>query len=333
MGLEVTQRKGKEGNRWFNERPDGEEIVKWFADAVEMPEGLDYAHYVAGVTLIPGKEKSNEPRGFNEDTGAPMFTEVENLVFTPYIKVETRVQFWHDLMAANPDWLGVIEPVAPLKPDPHLPPGFSRLRVATAEDRVTAFTTCTMKVTVYKRSSVEWETITNQLTGEKQRIRVGETVRDPAPATKMVPMLGRYGPDVHALEKAETGAVGRALGMAGMLVVPGTGVATAEDMRELAEQEGISPVAREERPPSPEGRASLDAGLEPTHEELVARAESVIGQLKDKDEPAFTLFLAWCKETGHAGKVREQKDADLKLLIRRAEREIERLEGKGGEGG
>lgn len=332
MAVEIVERKGKEGNRWFNERPGGEEVVAWFKDAVVMPEGLDHAHYVAGVTLIPGKEKSNEPRGFKD--GYPTFTEVENLVFTPYIKVETRVQFWHDRMAANADdWLGVIEPVAPQKPDPHLPPGFARLRVATSEDRVTAFVTCTMKVTVYERSSVRWETVTNQRTGEKRRVRVGNALIDPAPATKMVPMLGRYGPDVHALEKAETGAVGRALGMAGMLVVPGTGVATAEDMRELAEQEGISPVAREERPPSPEGRASLDAGLEPTHDELVTRAESVIGQLKEKDEAAFTLFLAWCKESGHAGKVREMKDADLKLLIRKAEREIETLEGKVADGG
>jgi hypothetical protein len=331
MGDEIQLRQGREGNRWFNERPDGDAVAKWFETALEMPEGLKHEHYVAGVTLIPGKEKSNEPRGFGEN-GFPLFTEVTNLVFTPYVKVETRVQFFHDLMEKHRDeWLGVIEPVEPAKPSATLPPGFSRISVANG-DRATNFITCTMKVTVFKRSTVEWKEIVNQRTGEKVRVRVGETIIDPAPATKMVPTLSYGNADVHLLEKAETGAVGRALGMAGMLVVPGTGVATAEDMREVVDNEGVSPEGREERPPR-EGGAGLDAAAEPTHAELVTMAEAAITKLKGLDEPAFTLFLAWCKESGYSGKVSEMKDPDLKVVIRKAEREVEALEAKAAENG
>lgn len=326
MGVEVSIRKGREGNRWYNERPSAEDVTKWFKEAVTLPEGLKAEDYIGGVVLISGKEKSQEPRGFNEQTGFPIFTEVENLVFTPYVKVETRVALFHDLMRQKEgEWLGVIEPVTPEKPQANLPPGFSIMKVQDG-DKVTTFLTCTMKVTVFKRSTVQWRTLRNQRTGEATLVREGETLIDPAPATKMVPIKGRFGADIHSLEKAETGAVGRALGMAGMLILPGTGVATAEDMREAGEQEGVSSVAREEAPPSPEGRAALDASTEPTHDELVARAESLIGQLKKRDEPTFTLFLAWCKESGYQGKVSEMKDADLKVVIRKVERDLEQLD-------
>jgi hypothetical protein len=43
---------------------------------------------------------------------------------------------------------------------------------------------------------------------------------------------GYFVPDVNAMMKAETGSLARALGMMGMLSLPGSGIATAEDMNE-----------------------------------------------------------------------------------------------------
>lgn len=317
-------RVGKEGNRWYNERPNGEAIAEWFSTAVEIPEGLKAESYVAGVVLIPGKEKANEPWGFN-DRGLPMWQEVENLVFTPYMKVETRVQFFHDLMAANDDWLGVIEPVEPEEPNGKLPPGFSRIVVAEKDKAQVPFVTCTMKVTVYKRSTVETRTRLDTRTGVLHTSRTGETLIDAAPATKMVPLLDRWKKaDPHALEKAETGAVGRALGMSGMLVIPGTGIATAEDMQQALGQEAASGVeAGAETAPAAEGSAARDVGTEPSHAELVALASSTVNALKEADEARYTTFLAWVQERKFGTKVGTMPDPALKELIKKAEGELE----------
>jgi hypothetical protein len=59
-----------------------------------------------------------------------------------------------------------------------------------------------------------------------------------APATKVVPVVAWEKVDPFAIMKAETGAVGRALGMAGMLVIPGSGIATAEDVQEAEQLPG-----------------------------------------------------------------------------------------------
>lgn len=317
-------RVGKEGNRWYNERPKGDDIAEWFATAVEMPDGLDHKSYVAGVVLIPGKEKADEIVGYN-DRGLPMFTEVENLVFTPYMKVETRVQFWHDLMAKHAEeWLGVIEPVEPEEGAAKLPPGFSRILVKDKDGEV-PFVTCTMKATVFERATVEIKEFRNTKTGKVEMRVEGTPVMDPAPATKMVPLLNRWkSADPHALEKAETGAVGRALGMAGMLVIPGTGIATAEDMQQAIGQEPRSGVeAGAEAPPAGEGAAARDVSVEPSHAELVTLAGSTINALKEASNERYTAFLAWVQERGYNRKVVELGDPQIKELLKKAEGELE----------
>lgn len=318
-------RVGKEGNRWFNERPGGDDIAEWFGTAVEIPTGLEAKNYVAGVVLIPGKEKADEMTGFNSN-GLPMFQEVENLVYTPYMKVETRVQFFQDLMAEHrDDWLGVIEPIEPEERAPKLPPGFSRIVVSDTKEGNIPFVTCTMKVTVYERSSVTLHAFRNTQTGRNETRVEGKTVIDAPPATKMVPLLNRWkSADVHSLEKAETGAVGRALGMAGMLVIPGTGIATAEDMQQALGQETASTSeAGAEAAPAAEGSAAREIGIEPSHAELVALASSTVNALKEADEPRYTAFLAWVAERKFGTKVGTMPDAALKELIKKAEGELE----------
>jgi len=322
-------RRGQEGNRWFNERPDGDAVASWFAGAVDMPEGLKAEDYVGGVVLIPGKEKADEPLGF-DDRGFPRWTEVENLVFTPYVKVETRVAFFHALMSKHcEEWEGVIEPVVPedgmVK---GLPPGFQRIALQK-EEKVTPYLLCTMKVTVFKRGTVKWREYRNTRTGALEFKRTGETIIDAAPATKQVPTLRRFGPDDSVVMKAETGAIGRALGMAGMLIVPGTGIATAEDMREAIAERGIQPAAKEEGMPSPEGRAAKSATAELSHEELVTMGSGLVVRLREVNEAAHTAFLAWCHERGFKGSMSEMKDGDLKQVIKQAEKGLETAQGGG----
>lgn len=334
--MELERREGREGNRWINKRPTAEEVATWWGEAVKAPEGLDVADYVGGVTIIEGSEKSKEMVGFKDDN-TPQYTDLYNAVYTPYVKVETRVQFWHDLLALKAEeWQGYLGPVPQASWEDKLPPGFSIMRVAVDRDRESRFVCSTMKVTVYKRGTVKWVEHRNVQTGEMERIRDGEIIIDAPPATKMIPLLSS-GADPMSLMKAETGAIGRALGFAGILIVPGAGVATAEDMREAQALEAQVASAREggeETPPAAEGKARLDAGVEPTHDELVARAEALIARLKAEFEPEHTAFIAWIKERGFTGKVSERKDADLKQIIKKAEADLaageERAKAAGG---
>jgi hypothetical protein len=229
------RREGKEGNRWVNKPPTAEELVQWFKDNVEIDDSLDPADYVGGVTLIASKEKSAEVVGWDE-SNSPMIEDVWDLVYTPYIKVETRVKYFHDLMEANEGWLGIIEPAAPKEQDDRLPAGFFIMSTKTGEATEVRFICKSMKVTVYRKDTVAVESVlVNSNDGIYEWRRKGTVVMDPPAATKNVPMLNSYGKaDTNAMMKAETGAVGRALGMAGMLVIPGTGLATAEDMQEAA---------------------------------------------------------------------------------------------------
>lgn len=106
-GTEATPR--KVGSRWYDARPEGEELAKWFVDDVPLHEGLDPTRYISGVTLIQQTERRKVTR--LTDTGQPFQADVDELVFTPYAKVETRVLYWHDyLNDREGDVVGAIEP-------------------------------------------------------------------------------------------------------------------------------------------------------------------------------------------------------------------------------
>jgi hypothetical protein len=326
---EVQRREGREGSRWYNAPPEGKDLASWFKDNVEVHEGLESEHYVQGVTLIPGVEKAKTVVGWTAQ-GAPIIEQRENLVFTPYAKVETRVKYFHDLMAEHEeDWLGVIEPVSTEKQTPGLPPGFFAFRVQE-EKGVVNYVCCTMKVTVFKRSTVKWKEYRNTKTGAIERVREGETLIDAPPGTKMVASLGRYGADDFSLMKAETGAVGRALGLAGMLVIPGTGVATAEDMEEAmsAMTAGSRSVVPEDAKPPEEKRAEAAPASEEALLELQQQAIAIITALKEEFPDAFAEFQSWAKERGigEVAKITDQRK--LEGLVRKADRELTNERGK-----
>jgi hypothetical protein len=104
------------------------------------------------------------------------------------------------------------------------------------------------------------------------------------------------GPDMNQIAKAQTGAIGRALGVAGVLVI-GTGIATAEDMQELPGY-GATPVApelpvvpsaiAEGQPPPVDPAAQLD--------QLRSRALALQTQLQEQSSDAWKEFAAWYAE-------------------------------------
>jgi hypothetical protein len=325
---EVTRRIGQEGSRWYNAPPTGAEIASWFKENVKLAEGLEADNYVQGITMIPGVEKAQAVIGWSPDN-KPIIERVENLVYTPYAKVETRIAYFHDLMAKKEDeWLGIIEPIVPEKQDPRLPPGFFAFSIATGPDTVVRYICCSMKVTVYERKGDIWKEVVNRQTGKVERIKVGKTIIDAPPATKQIALLGYQSrPDSFALMKAETGAIGRALGLAGMLVIPGSGVAPAEDLQEAQALEGRSPTAVEGDPeqakvPEATGGGGEEASAKEELNELRQRAVLVVGTIKTEFPELFTTFLAWAKER-KIGEIASVEDPRiLRGIITKADREL-----------
>ena len=323
----VTPRRGREGSRWFNERPTGEEIAEWFK-SIPLHEGMRHERYLGGIVLIEQSAKFDEVTSFT-DQGRPIIARrtkegdgrVEHLTYTPYPKVETRVQYFWDLMALHPDWMGVIEPIGG---DPAIGPGFSKRTLAGSKNGKAVnhlFIACQMRVVVYERESYAERIVNNGRSSEV--VKTGRTVVAGPPATKLVPLNNRWGDvDPFVMMKAETGAVGRALGMAGMLVVPGAGVATAEDMHEQATLEGR---VEEKRADSGAEAATLPAEepvAAPPAEDLRKMASEAVAALKAEAPQAFEQFQEWAKGRGVTS-LNEAPDAALKGIIKKAQKDLE----------
>lgn len=235
----VAADEGQDGNKWVGRRPTAEEFAKWWQDNVHIHVELadQGDKYAAGVVLIEQKPKFN--RVVESEIQGEIRREIKEftrLEYTPYAKVETRVAYFWDLMFAK-GWLGVIGIVPPRQleaqglTNTNLPRGFFRHQIES-EKGWTQYVGCTMKVDVFDPDNVKIELYQDEDGRPAQRY-IGRKLIDAPPATKLVPaLLYPDRPDDNVLMKAETGAVGRALGMAGMLVIPGSGIATAEDIQE-----------------------------------------------------------------------------------------------------
>lgn len=269
--MPAAQRRGREGSRWINQRPTAREVVDWF-NTVPLHEGMHHADYIGGVTLIPAKEKSNEVVGFN-DAGLPQLREREDLVYVPYVKVETRVAYFMRFMEISAakhwyaEWEDVISPGADTL---GLPPGFFKYAAVDPKGKTVTFVGCSKRVRIYERSRTTGEAL---------------AVLTPSAGTKVVATSTRWDADANALHKAETGAVGRALGFAGMLVVPGSGVATADDMHDDQVPHGAGALAPA-LPPSPAAPAP-PAEEQESDEELRRRARELVGALTPAKAAAF----------------------------------------------
>lgn len=302
------------GGRWLNERPTPEEFAEWFG-SVRLHDGMEHSRYIGGVTLVSAREKIDvAEQGRN---GQVVISKRDQLVYVPYPKVETRVAYFWDLMLLNTDrWVGEISAV-PVRKQPKgsaydssegLPPGFFYSAAKTSKG-VTVFVNCSMQAVVWER--------------ESYARKVAGT--DPVPilrgtGTKQVPLL-RYEDraDENGLMKAETGAVGRALGMIGMLTLPGSGVSSADDMAEAKAQEGRSVAAVPETSEPPTSNPARQ--VEKEEDEMRARATVLASQLKSDHPEAFEMTQEWAKERNFT-RIADLSGPALKGFVRKLEKTL-----------
>jgi hypothetical protein len=310
----ATVRRGREGSRWINERPTSQEVAEWFR-TVPLHDGMDHEKYVGGITLIQGVEKADEIVGYDGD-GRPVIVEdVRNVTFTPYMKVETRVAYFHDYVDhlgaddryAEVGTVPIIEPITPVGGEAlGLPPGFFAYRASGPKGEV-KFIGCSYRVAIVERPKFVESGIAGRRVMEAIPILEGR-------GTKVVPTSTRYDVDLNAVMKAETGAIGRALGVAGILVLPGSGIATAEDMLEAM---APAPAA------TPEG-ATLpgeDVTAPLNDDELRQRATALLEEFEAFPEAA-AKFRDWAKGRGHVT-LNSLNSPALKGFVRKLERDLD----------
>lgn len=325
---DTEPRKGREGSRWYNERPSADDFAEWFR-TVPIHEGLDHAEFISGITMIAQTEKSNEVVGF-DSSNLPIIQEMKNMVYVPYAKVDTRVAYFWRYLSLNPDWLGVIEPVTypgQLSNNYSLPPGFFG-HVQSHGEKKTAYVGCSMQVKVFDRETVNEREITE--TGPdgkpwRRRVLEGKLVFSAAPGTKIVATAGKWEADHFSMMKAETGAVGRALGMAGMLVIPGSGVATAEDMQEAQAPVGAAPSAGATLPPSVIADDVADQETDPVF--LRNRIATLLTRLGADHPAALEQFQTWSRERGFTS-VDSLSDAQVKGVVKKLEKALDEAQTK-----
>jgi hypothetical protein len=318
----MEPRKGREGNRWVNERPSGEQFAEWFK-TVHLHDGLDHEDFVAGITLIQQKEKGLEVIGFDGDI--PQMREFQNLVYIPYAKVDTRIAYWEAWKDLHPEWVAVIEPVAypgQLGSNVGLPPGFFPFK-QTHGEKETRYVGCSMRAKVFDAETVqEVEVVETGPDGKpwRRRALTGKVVKLHPTGTKISSCAGRYEVDDHSMMKAETGAVGRALGMAGMLVIPGSGVATAEDMQEAAASTGGPPTPGGAALPSDVPTDVADRENDPAF--LRDRIGVLLTRLQADHPEALKGFQAWSRDRGF-NSVDELSDIQVKGVVKKLEKVLD----------
>lgn len=305
----------RSGSRWIVARPEPEDVAQWFNDSVRVHAGLDPENYVGGITLITQKEKLDV-----QSDG--VIREVSRLVHIPYAKVETRVAYWNDYLdLVKDEAVGVVEPVLGKELDEpglrndYLPPGFFRHPVALADGKFTNYIGCSMRVVLFDKATVDFRVVTVPGQGKVEKV-VGKPLRTFGTGTKAVPLLGRYGADDNAIMKAETGAMGRALGMAGMLIIPGSGVATAEDMLELRDRG----EAQEPAPPesAPTDAVAQEASGQTTEEQMRTRIAEGVAKLQSENADGYGELEAWAQEKSID--LDQPKESQLRPLLRQIER-------------
>lgn len=314
----TPKRKGREGARWINERPTPNEFANWAKDNIPLDPALDIEDYLGGIVLIPAEDKRSKYVAGWKD-GVPILAERPELVYVPYAKVEVRLQYFWDLLDVHTGWRGVIEPITTPRPELNgiaestrreateetpviereivrpdaiasivyqLPPGFFIMPVLVprGEKEVQSYALCcSYRVAIYDEGTPEHARPLREGRGTKQVALLTKKYRD-APLEL----------DENALMKAETGAIGRALGAAGIFTIPGSGIATAEDMLELAGTAegagtGAGPAAPEEAPTGDQAQVEAQ-----TDEDVLATVKKMVGTLREDFPEAHEAFGQWC---------------------------------------
>jgi hypothetical protein len=345
----------REGSRWVNLRPSPDEFAQWFKENVPIDDRLDAEHYIGGIVLIPAEEKVKEVTGLSSE-GEVLIRQRTQLTFTPYSKVDARLKYFWDLMGAHKDeWHGVSAPVDQDHVDQKddsigrinrmLPKGFFILPVPH-DAGYQYFVCCTWRIAIYERP-ITYEEIETETIGSRTVERV---IAQPpiveGIGTKMIPMIASafkrggargervFYPDPTSLMKAETGAKGRALGMAGIFVVPGSGVATAEDMYEALGE--VTEPAPEPQPPptpgtqpepaqeAPQAPQALETGAETaerTRDQMITAVREKLKVMSTDFPGKYEEFTTWARSTRPPVRdVTDLSDARLRGVVKRVER-------------
>lgn len=319
--------------------PTEDEVKEWFKSQPIHP-GMGHEPYYGGIVVIPATEKIKQTMQ-RQGSGETYVREVEQAVFTPYVKVDTRIAYFRDYVRKlngdqeRGDFIGVIEPVEQrIISDPNsayynanLPAGFSVHAVRVNATEVNRYFIATFRVAIYERQSYA-----SRVRGEKPTPILQGT------GSKQTPISKKY-PDDNAVMKAETGAIGRALGVAGILVV-GTGVATAEDVQEAMS----APVGAGGTPEAPAlpadvslpadeavapegadpGAAEVEQAPSPQDEDASMRETALALQAEmERDYPeVWAVYRAWWVEMKF-GPLSELSGPALKGAVTKLERDLD----------
>jgi hypothetical protein len=279
----------KEGNRWRYTKPDSAEVKGWF-DVQPLDEGMEHDDYIGGVVLIGASEKVKVTA--ESPSGKKTVEEIWEQTYTPYVRIDMRVLYFKRL-AEKRDLIRVIEPVeVPRISDPgssyfnaQMATGFWWHIVADSQGKTVRYLVSTHRVALYEKKP--WLAATKE--EREQLAPLLEGI-----GSKQV----NGGPDANAIMKAESGAIGRALGVAGILVV-GTGIATAEDM-----QEALSGPQAAAAATIPEGGPGAPQTVALTPEAQLAdlrrQAVGYEAEIKATSTEAWHEFTAWWKERSSA---------------------------------
>jgi hypothetical protein len=346
------------GSRWLYAEPTSDQVKEWF-EHQPLHSDMPHSPYLGGIVLIAQEEKVKVTR---KNASDQMFIEEEErATFTPYVKVDTRIAYFWDYVDVlneqdGPDsYFGLIEPVPQTQiSDPnsaffnaYLPEGFGWYAVKQGNDSIRRFIVATFECAIYERQSY-----VDRLNGKPAvPILKGRGTKQVQANYK-----GRDAwADDSALMKAETGAIGRALGVAGILVV-GTGVATAEDVQEaVSTTQGapgggtsagpaLPPVVDREGQPVDEAaikaeapprrrrrplRAQAGQEAEPTDEELRERATALRAELEQASPEAWAAYVHWYTEERQFPALDQLTGSALKGAVVKLERSLDEARGGG----
>lgn len=215
----------------FETKPNATELAEWFS-SVKLHDKMDHAKYVGGIVCIENKQTQS---------------------WNPFPLASVRVAYMWDWVEVN----GYVCHITTSKPN--------MIDLPFAKDLEAPAMFVEARIDVYKPAeNLEQKgTLMRSTTGRKSvscglSIALWENRRKTGKYKKV--------PDFDALMKAETGAVARAAAMMGMLTLPGSGIASAEDIHEFMSQVeadesngGASAAAGDGKPAEPPVRGGRAA--------------------------------------------------------------------------
>lgn len=216
--------------------------------------GLDFSHYVEYV----------QPLGQSKNVSTDKKRKDYKTVYTLYVTVAGRISMANDLAVRN-DWR------IDFVPEPVTPTG------------IPGYLVWSEKHLVYREYAEIWEKTAD-----------GERLLGRKPGTASVPATGGSGAvESSRFEKVETSARGRALGAWGIGVLPGSGVASYEEMREVQRQQNATEFQQQYQAPAKKPIQNRD--------ELMSKLRVSLAEYQDASgmtwEEVFTKAETYVKNT------------------------------------